>query len=71
MEDFLARRLRQARVDTGMNQRDFADKLGISLRTLRNFESGRFPPKLKDVRAYAAVTGKSFDYFLSSEGTTP
>ena len=71
MEDFLARRLRQARVDTGMNQRDFADKLGIGLRTLRNFENGRFPPKLKDVQAYAAVTGKSFDYFLSSEGTTP
>jgi transcriptional regulator with XRE-family HTH domain len=68
MED-LAERLYRARVATGMNQRDFADRLGISLRTLRNFEAGRFPPKLKDIRSYVDVTGRSFDYFLSSEGT--
>lgn len=67
----MAERLRQARVEKGTSQRDFADKLGISLRTLRNLETGRSYPKAKHIQAYAQVTGKSFDYFLSSEGTTP
>ncbi len=67
----MAERLRQARVDTRMTQRIFADKLGVSLRTLRNLETGRSYPKAKHIQAYATLTGKPFDYFLSSEGTTP
>ena len=70
MEDFSADRLRAARNETGMTQRDFADKLGIGLRTLRRFESGRSVPKLLDLKRICQVTGKPFDYFLSSEGTT-
>lgn len=69
MEDFLAERLRKVRLDRGMTQRNFADKLGIGLRTLRRFEDGQSRPKYKDLQAYCALSGKSPDYFLSSEGT--
>ena len=69
MEDFSADRLRDARVKMGLSQLHFAEKVGISMRTLRRFESGRGTPKLADLKRICEVTGKPLDFFFSSEGT--
>lgn len=69
MEDFSAERLRAARIDLGLTQLNFADKLGISLRTLRYFESGHRQPRSDNLKRICEVTGKPLDFFFSSEGT--
>ena len=71
MEDFSAERLRTARIDLGLTQLNFADKVGISLRALRYYEEGRRQPRSNDLKRICEVTGKPLDFFFSSEGTTP
>ncbi len=69
MEDFSAERLRAVRVELRLTQIDFADKLGISLRALRYFESGHRQPRSNHLKRICEVTGKPLDFFFSSEGT--
>lgn len=41
--------LKAARINRGLTQAEAAEKLGVSLCKVRNWETGRSIPKLKDV----------------------
>ena len=42
--DVLVQRINDLREDLGLNRRQFADRFGLSLETLRNWEKGRRRP---------------------------
>ena len=40
--------IKKIRIELGMTQADFAKRLGISIRTVQNWESGGAIPEMKD-----------------------
>lgn len=48
-------RLRKAREEAGLEQRELADRIAVSRGTIGNYESGQTPPKVIVLRAWAAV----------------
>ena len=53
--------IRAARVNTGLSQRDAADRIGISTKTLSNWENGiTFPPADK-IPVICDLYGVSYD----------
>lgn len=53
--------LRAARINAGYSQKDAADKLGVSNKTLGNWENGvTFPPADK-IQALCELYGLSYD----------
>lgn len=60
-----AERVRKARRDLGLGQKDFADRLGIRLSTYSAWETGRNTPDLAEVApALESVTGVPRTWFL-------
>lgn len=65
----IADRLRKAREVTGMDQRQFADHIGISRNTVTNYETGkttRFSRPM--LAAWAMATGVRLDWLEGNEG---
>lgn len=69
-----ADRLRKARVDAGLDQREFATQLGVKAPTYAAYESGRANPRFRDVFTFAErvekVTGVPA-YWLVGSPTAP
>ena len=56
---------RSLRVYLGMSQKTFAQKLGVSLCTVRRWENGTSEPSASEVRALAKMSGLSMEQTMS------
>lgn len=61
-------RIQIAREQCGMNQKELAEKLGISQSTLSNYEKGKRRLYLVDLQNIANALGKTTEYFLQPIG---
>ncbi len=61
-------RIQMAREEHGLNQKELADKLGISQSSLSNYEKGKRRLYLADLQKIAEALGKSTEYFLQPIG---
>lgn len=56
-----------ARVNSGLNQRQFANEIGVSLATITNWEKGKTEPDTSQLRRISQLSGIPMDYiFVSS-----
>lgn len=67
-------RLAKAREHAGISVEQMADELGVSRNTIGNYEAERTTPKAGVVKAWALITGVSFEWIVegrpSSEWST-
>lgn len=56
-----------ARVNAGLKQREFAEKIGVSLATVTNWESGRTEPDVSQLRKISQISGIPMDYIFVKE----
>lgn|SRR3989338_1481237 len=71
-------RLREAREEKGLTQKDVGDALNYSAMGISHFENGIREMKLSDLQKLSSVLGKDLSYFLSTgltmfraDGTNP
>lgn len=57
-------RIAIAREEAGLNQKDLAERLGISQATLSNYEKGKRRVYLPQLQKIADELGRPLDYFL-------
>lgn len=67
----LADRLRKAREDCGLDQRELAHRAGISRATVSNAERGVGTPNTATLRVWAAATGVSLAWLVDELATAP
>jgi transcriptional regulator with XRE-family HTH domain len=64
-------RVRRARAEAGLSQKDLADRIGCSERAVQHWESdaptGR-RPHARLIRALAEATGKPVGWFFGNDG---
>ena len=53
-----------ARVNSGMNQREFAKEIGVSLATVTNWEGGKTEPDVSQLRKISQPSGIPMDYIF-------
>lgn len=53
-----------ARVNSGLNQREFADKIGVSLATVTNWEKGKTEPDASQLREISRLSGIPMDFIF-------
>lgn len=53
--------LKAARVNAGMTQTEAAKRIGVSISTLKNWESGNTFPKQPQIEAMCEIYGISYD----------
>lgn len=56
--------LAAARVNSGLNQSDFARELGVSLATVTNWEKGRTEPDVTQLRKISRLSGIPMDFIF-------
>jgi DNA-binding XRE family transcriptional regulator len=67
-------RLRLARDAAGFNQEELADRIGISRRTVANYEVGRHPTRRPYLLSWALATGVDISWLMTGvaeDGTCP
>lgn len=65
-------RLKAIRLNMGLNQKEFADKIGISPVTLSHYENDKREPDLKKLASICTILSVSSDYMLGlSDSTSP
>jgi transcriptional regulator with XRE-family HTH domain len=64
-------RITIAREEAGFNQKDLAERLGISQATLSNYEKGKRRVYLPQLQNIANEVGKPLDYFLQPIDPVP
>lgn len=52
------------RVNAKLNQREFADKIGVSISTVTNWESGKTEPDLSELRKISKLSGIPMDFIF-------
>ena len=67
----IADRLRKAREDCGLDQRELAARAGISRATVSNAERGVGTPNTATLRVWAAATGVSLAWLVDDAATQP
>lgn len=61
-------KVRNSRIKKGMTQQDFADAVGVSLRTVTNYETGdRYPKKREMYAKIAGVLDVDVNYLLTED----
>ena len=50
------------RINSGLSQREFAEKLGVSVNTVGNWESGKTEPDLSELRKISNLSGIPMDF---------
>ena len=68
-ETQIGTRIREARRARGISQRQLAQQLNISVRTLRAYEQSRRVPDGETLQRIAVALNFSADYFLRGEPT--
>lgn len=56
--------LEAVRVNAGMNQKEWAKKLGVSNNTVINWEKGNTEPTLSQVREMSLLSGIPMDFIF-------
>ena len=60
--------LRAARVNADLTRQQIADKMGVSLKTVGNWETGKVRMNLASISMFASICGfKANDIFLPNE----
>lgn len=59
--------LAAARVNAGMNQKEWADFLGVDVSTVSNWENGKGEPKWKQLKAMSEASGIPMDFIFVPE----
>ncbi len=52
------------RVNANLNQREFAEKIGVSLATVTNWESGKTEPSANQLRLISEISGVPMDFIF-------
>lgn len=65
--DKISQKLRQARVEAALSQKDLANALKLSDRTISAYEKGRAMPPLDTLQDISNLTHKSINYFLDED----
>ena len=52
------------RVNANMNQREFAEEMGVSLATVTNWESGKTEPSASQLRKISQISGVPMDFIF-------
>lgn len=60
----MAMTLKAARINRGLNQTDASKQLGISQKTLSNYESGKTKPKEPIIRQMVKIYGIPFEHLI-------
>lgn len=61
-------KIKHKRTELKMSQQTLADKSGLSLRSIQNYESGsRHPANISIVKDIAAVLGTTYEYLLDDK----
>ena len=61
-------KIKAARKKAGMSQEEFANEIGVSLRTVTNYETGdRYPKKREMYNKMAGVLGVDINYLLTDD----
>ena len=66
-----ANRITQARADSGLSEKELAEKLGVDKTTVSNWESGRRQPSLERLMQIAGLLGVSAAYLLGEDDRMP
>lgn len=67
----LDKRIRQLRLERGINQKELGDAVGVSKQSVSNWENGNIMPSVDLLIRLANVFGVSTDYLLGrTEGRT-
>ena len=66
-----ADRLRKSRELTGLNSYDFAEKVGVSQKSINNAESGRTKPRKILLNAWALATGVPLEWLETGTVSRP
>lgn len=53
-----------ARVNSKMTQKEFANKIGVSLATVTNWEKGKTEPDASQLRVISKLSGIPMDYIF-------
>jgi len=64
------RNIKVARVTTGLSQREFAERLGLSDKTISAYETGRAVPPAIVIAEIAKVTGVGVANLLNDESNS-
>jgi transcriptional regulator with XRE-family HTH domain len=64
-------RLRRARVKEGLSQEALAERVGVTARTVINWETGVNSPELAKIPKIAAATGVKPAWFFAGEDEEP
>lgn len=67
----LARRLYLARDELGLNQAEFAARIGVSRRSVVNYESGHTHPSRPVLLSWALATGVPLEWFEEAPDYSP
>jgi transcriptional regulator with XRE-family HTH domain len=65
--DNIAKKLKQARIEAALSQKDLASSLKLSDRTISAYEKGRAMPPLDTLQSISNLTHKSINYFLDED----
>ena len=52
------------RVNANLNQREFAEKIGVSLATVTNWESNKTEPSASQLRLISQISGVPMDFIF-------
>lgn len=67
IKKFVAKKIREARRDCRLSQRDLAEKLGVSDKTVSAWESGRSEPSLFMLYEISDTTNQPVNFFLMDQ----
>lgn len=68
--DKISKKIRQARVEADLSQKELAGALKLSDRTISAYEQGRAMPPLDTLQDISNLTHKSINYFLDEDVET-
>lgn len=63
MKDDLGRKIKKARRDVGMSQRELAEELKVSDKTISAYEVGRATPSFRTIKKISRIVHKPIAYF--------
>ncbi len=66
----LAKKIKIAMLETGLNQASLAKKLGVKQNSVSRYLSGQVNPKIKMLEKIALATNKPVNYFFADDSIT-
>lgn len=65
----IGQRIKEARKNAGLTQRELAEKSGTATGTIQQYELGKRQPRIEQLQAIASALGVTTNYFLTGEKT--